>query len=79
MYAFTKSLKKAQHVRRYTIQTTSTGWEVKQEQDSQVLRQTCYQDWHRVERARRAFVVEMINLRQEGWQDVQEQGVGSTE
>lgn len=79
MYAFTKILKKAQHVRRYTIQTTPAGWEVKQEQDSQVLRQTCYQDWHRVERARRAFVFEMINLRQEGWQDVQEQGVGPTE
>jgi hypothetical protein len=79
MYAFTKSLKKAHHVRRYTIQTTPTGWEVKQEQDSQVLRQTCYQDWHRVEWARRAFVIEMINLRQEGWQDVQEQGVGPTE
>jgi hypothetical protein len=50
MYAFTKSLRKAQHVRRYTIQTTSNGWEVKQEQDSEVVRQSCYQDWHRVER-----------------------------
>ena len=70
MYAFTKSLKKAQHVRRYSIQITPTGWEVKQEQDSEVVRQRCYQDWHRVERARRAFVVEMTNLRQEGWQDV---------
>ncbi len=69
-----QELEKAQHVRRYSIQTTSRGWEVKQEQDSQVVRQTCYQDWHRVERARRAFVIEMINLRQEGWQDVQEPG-----
>ena len=70
MYAFTKSLKKAQHTRRYSIQATSTGWEVKQEQDSEVVRKRCYQDWHRVERARRAFVIEMINLREEGWQDV---------
>lgn len=71
MYAFAKSIKKAEHVRRYSIQPTNTGWEVRAEQDSQVVRQACYQDWHRVEHARRAFVLELSNLREEGWQEVQ--------
>ena len=71
MYAFAKSIKKADHVRRYLIRPTNTGWEVREEQDSQVVRQVCYQDWHRVEHARRAFVMELSNLREEGWQEVQ--------
>jgi hypothetical protein len=71
MYAFAKSIKKADHVRHYSIRPTNTGWEVREEQDSQVVRQACYQDWHRVEHARRAFVLELSNLREEGWQEVQ--------
>ena len=69
MYAFTKSIRKADHIRRYTIQPSAVGWEVRQEQDSQVVRQASYQDWHRVERARRAFVIEMTYLQENGWQE----------
>ena len=71
MYAFAKSVRKAEHVRRYSIRRTNAGWEVRAEQDSQVVRQARYQDWHRVEHARRAFVIELSNLREEGWQEVQ--------
>lgn len=70
MYAFAKSIRKAEHTRRYSIQPTRTGWEVREEQDSQVVRQSCHQDWHRVERARRAFVMELSNLQEKGWQEV---------
>jgi hypothetical protein len=70
MYAFAKIIRNADHIRRYTIQPVATGWEVRQEQDSQVVRRACYQDWHRVERARRAFVSEMSVLRQNGWIEV---------
>jgi hypothetical protein len=71
MYAFTKSITKAEHVRRYSIERTNTGWEVRAEQDSQIVRQARYQDWHRVEHARRAIAIELSQLREEGWQDVQ--------
>ncbi|MGE0040208.1 MAG: hypothetical protein AB7H88_09965 [Vicinamibacterales bacterium] len=64
-----KSLKHAGHVRRYSIKPTDAGWEVREEEDSRVLKQVCYTDWHRVERARRVFALEMRDLRAQGWQD----------
>ncbi|MBA3270711.1 MAG: hypothetical protein H0T71_09365 [Acidobacteria bacterium] len=67
MMAFSKSIRKADRIRRYIIQTTDAGWEVREEQDREVVRQAWYQDWHRVERARRAFVISMTSLRNEGW------------
>jgi hypothetical protein len=70
MYAFTKSMRNAEHTRHYLIQPTGSGWEVRQENDNRVVRQACYQDWHRVERVRRAFVLEVAALRAEGWQEV---------
>jgi hypothetical protein len=75
LYAFAKSIRKANHVRRYIIQPAPVGWEVREEQDSQVVRQVRYQDWHRVERARRAFVVEMSQLQENGWQEDREVGM----
>lgn len=71
MYAFARSVRKADHVRRFSIRPAEAGWEVREEQDSQVIRQSCYQDWHRVEHARRAFVLELSQLREDGWQEVQ--------
>jgi hypothetical protein len=71
MYAFAKSLRKAEHVRRYSIQPTATGWELREEQDSRVVRQRSYRDWHRVEHARRVLAQELSHLRDEGWQEVQ--------
>ncbi len=67
MYAFIKSLRHHGHERRFSIQPTSGGWEVREEEDSRVVKQVCYTDWHRVERARRAFTVEMLNLQEQGW------------
>jgi hypothetical protein len=43
---------------------------VKETQDSQVVRQRYYQDWHRVERVRRAFTLQLSELRQDGWEEV---------
>lgn len=70
MYSFIKSLKKAEHTRRYTIQTTDSGWEVREEQDAQILRHSYYQDWHRVERARLSFSLKLNVLREQGWREV---------
>jgi hypothetical protein len=64
---FTRNLRNAEHTRRYSILETQAGWEVRQEQDSQVVRLKEYQDWHRVERARRFFAIEADELEASGW------------
>lgn len=70
MSPFVKSVRKAEHIRRYSIQATPAGWEVREEQDSEVVRQSYYQDWHRVERALLSFSVKLDVLRDQGWRDV---------
>lgn len=71
MDAFTKKLQYLDHTRRYSIVPTDEGWEVREERDSQVVRQAVYQDWHRVERVKRAISNELDDLRTKGWAEVQ--------
>lgn len=66
---FVKSLRNQQQTRRYSIATTSAGWEVREERDSQVVRTDHYRDWHRVERARRSIAIELNALRDDGWRE----------
>jgi hypothetical protein len=70
MYSFIKSVKKADHVRRYSIRSTETGWEVREEQDTEILRHSYYQDWHRVERAKLGIALKLDALRAQGWSEV---------
>ena len=70
MLSFQKSLKNQQRTLRYSIVTTDTGWEVREERDSQVVRKAHYQDWHRVERARRSIALELDDLQRQGWSEV---------
>jgi len=66
MYA--RVLHNAAHIRRFTITTTSSsGWEVRDEEDSQIIKSRRYHDWHRVERARLTFAAAAASLRDEGW------------
>ncbi len=67
MYAFSKSLRFLDQTRRYSILPTEAGWEVREECDSKVVRKVQYQDWHRVERARRSFATKMRELKADGW------------
>ena len=67
MMSYTKTLQKDAHTRRYEIVSEAAGWRVIEHADSEVVRAAVYTDWHRVERARRAFDVEMSSLRNEGW------------
>jgi hypothetical protein len=67
MTPFAKTLHKDSHVRRYEIRPDVNGWRVVEQEDSRVIRDAIYHDWHRVERVRRAFVVEMNSLQNEGW------------
>ena len=66
MYA--RILRKADHITRFTIrQTGASGWEVREEQDSRVVRTARYRDWHRVERAQMAFARQAALLEDAGW------------
>jgi hypothetical protein len=66
MYA--RMLRKASRTRRFTItHLPSAGWDVREEQDSRVLRRVVYQDWHRVERASLAFALQAQSLIESGW------------
>jgi hypothetical protein len=69
MYA--RIFRKADHTRRFTIVAAAAGWEVRDEQDSRLIRSTRYTDWHRVERARMAFALEALALENTGWTELQ--------
>lgn len=65
---FSKVLRFQPQTRHYSISTTADGWEVREERDSEVVKQVRYQDWHRVERARRSITVELDDLQRRGWE-----------
>jgi hypothetical protein len=68
MYA--RVFQKAGQTRRFTItDAESSGWEVREEQDSRVIWSVRYTDWHRVERARMSFAREAATLASSGWQE----------
>jgi hypothetical protein len=65
---FKQSLTHDGHTRRFQITSMgAAGWEVREEQDSAVVRAKLYDDWHRVERARSVFQVEISQLTERGW------------
>lgn len=65
---YLRLLRKAEQTRRFTIiDTEPSGWEVREERDSRVIRRVRYNDWHRVERARAAFAIEAASLADAGW------------
>jgi hypothetical protein len=65
---FTKVLVQAGHIRRFTIRAAGGyGWEVREEQDSHVVRNVRYDDWHRVERALLTMRQQVLQLEEDGW------------
>ena len=67
---FAKELKQAGHTKRFTIsQGGPEGWEVREEQDSHIVKQVFYQDWHRVERAAQIMTLRVSELQENGWQE----------
>jgi hypothetical protein len=64
---FAKELTHGGHTRRFTIDESVEGWEVRVEQDSTVIRRVQYTDWHRVERALLGLVREVSDLEDGGW------------
>ena len=65
---FVKELRQGGHVRRFSIKKLrESGWEVRDVQDERVLRQVCYNDWHRVERSLNIFNILIEDLESRGW------------
>jgi hypothetical protein len=68
MYA--RIFRKAAQTKRFIISdASSAGWEVREEQDSEIVRSVRYNDWHRVERALMHFRREAATLRDRGWKE----------
>jgi hypothetical protein len=67
---FTTQLTQAGHTRRFSVERLADdGWEVRVEQDSQIVRQVRYTDWRRVERAVLRIEQEVQELHDLGWRD----------
>jgi hypothetical protein len=65
---YLRNFRRAAQTRRFSItDTASSGWEVREEQNSRVVRIVRYDDWHRVERALLHFAREAVTLRENGW------------
>jgi hypothetical protein len=65
---FAQELVQAGHTKRFTItEAGGLGWEVTEEQDSAIVRQILYTDWHRVERALSAMMARVSELQRAGW------------
>lgn len=54
-------------VHRFVVTNHLEGWEVREEEDSSVLRLVRRQDWHRVERDIQLFEIRALALKSEGW------------
>jgi hypothetical protein len=55
------------HLHRFVITHNLEGWDVREEEDSIVLRQTHRDDWHRVERDIQLFEIRALALKRAGW------------
>jgi hypothetical protein len=65
---FAKELHRAGHTRKFSIKDLGpAGWEVRDEQDSRILKHVRYNDWHRVERALNMFHLQIDELEHAGW------------
>jgi len=67
---YKRTFRKADQTHRFVITNAEGfGWEVREEQDSQVISRVRYTDWHRVERARMTFANQARNLQLSGWKE----------
>jgi hypothetical protein len=68
---FSITLRKAGEIRRYSVSSLGqAGWDVAFERAGET-RRVCYDDWHRVERALAIFKLEVSELTERGWTEIQ--------
>lgn len=51
----TREFTQAGRVVRFTVTRSPLGWDVRQERDNTIVKESHYSDWHRVERAVQTF------------------------
>ena len=56
-----------ERVHLFVVTRDAGGWEVREEEDSAVLRRVHRRDWHHVERDIRLFEISILALKREGW------------
>lgn len=68
---YRRELQRDGHTRRFLIiPVKGQGWEVREEQDREILSRRQLNDWHRVEGRRLMFATEVAQLRAAGWTEV---------
>ena len=69
---FAKRLQSRDHTRSFMVnKAEGHGWEVREEQDDEVVKRAWLHDWHRVESAIMRFGLEAMQLQNAGWIEVQ--------
>jgi hypothetical protein len=68
---FSKRLQSQEHIKTFVVdEADERGWEVREEEDYQVVKRTWMHDWHRVENAMMRFGLEASQLQRAGWVEV---------
>jgi hypothetical protein len=69
---FAKRFRSNEHTRSFVVgNADERGWEVREEEDNEVVKRTWLHDWHRVENAMMRFAIRAMQLQNAGWTEVQ--------
>jgi len=69
---FAKRFQSDDHTRSFVVdEADERGWEVREEQDEEIVRRAWLHDWHRVENAMMRFALQAVRLQDAGWTEVQ--------
>jgi len=69
---FAKRFRSQDHTRSFVVgPADERGWEVREEQDDEIVKRTWLHDWHRVENAMMRFALEAMQLQRAGWVEIQ--------
>ena len=72
---FVKQFRSEDHTRAFVVaDLDDRGWEVRVEQDNEVVTRTWLRDWHRVENAMMRFGIQAVQLQSAGWTEVHAPG-----
>ena len=63
-------LVRADHIRAFHVRPAQpSGWEAAEHEDQRVVQQQHLTDWRRAERTLNRFMLEIAELRQQGWRE----------
>ena len=73
---FARHFRSDHHTRAFVVGRAGVrGWEVREVEDNEVVKQTWLHDWHHVESAMMLFSLQAVQLKSAGWVEVQEPAV----